>query len=93
MSQFISGHYRTGAYLHRFGLRGDGHCQWCGAEVDDCAHRLLQCPQFTVIRQRLRSAIVMDTRGAHDWTWEFLVGSGRQYLAHFLRAVRAAERE
>ena len=93
VSQFISGHYRTGAYLHRFGLRGDGHCQWCGAEVDDCAHRLLQCPQFTVLRQRLRSAIAMDTRGAHDWTWEFLVGSGRRYLAHFLRAVRAAERE
>ena len=93
VSQFISGHYRTGAYLHWFGLRGDSCCQWCRADVDDRAHRLLQCPQFTVLRQRLRSAVVMDTRGAHDWTWDFLVGCGRWYLAPFLRAVRSAERK
>ena len=93
VSQFISGHYRTGAYLHRFGHREDSHCQWCAADVDDRDHRLLHCPQFTVVRQRLRSTIAVDTHGARDWTWDFLVGSGRRYLAPFLRAVRSAERE
>ena len=68
VSQFISGHYRTGAYLHRFGPRDDSRCQWCEADVDDREHRLLHCPQFTVLRQRMRSTVSIDTRGAHDWT-------------------------
>ena len=89
-SQFLSGHYAANAYLCRFGSRSDSHCSWCPSTFDDRRHRLFHCPRFDFIRQQLSTHIHTDTQGAHGWEWDFLVGSGRRYLAQFLDHVQRA---
>ena len=89
-SQFLTGHYATNAYLCRFGSRSDPNCSWCPSTFDDRRHRLFQCPRFDFIRQQLSTHIHTDTQGAHGWEWDFLVGSGRRYLAQFLDHVQRA---
>ena len=89
-SQFLTGHYATNAYLCRFGSRSDSNCSWCPSTFDDRRHRLFQCPRFDFIRQQLSTHIHTDTQGAHGWEWDFLVGSGRRYLAQFLDHVQRA---
>jgi len=89
-SQFLTGHYATNAYLYRFGSRDDPGCGWCSAPVDDRRHRLFSCPRFDRLRLRLSMAIEHDTQGTHSWTWDFLVGSGRRFLACFLSSARDA---
>ncbi len=87
VAQFLSGHYPTQSYLHRFGLSTDYTCQWCGAPLDDREHRLLRCPRFDYQRQRLASDITQHTHGTHGWSWQYLVSEGRHYLARFLSFV------
>lgn len=89
-SQFLTGHYATHAYLFRFGSRSDPCCGWCSAPVDDRQHRLFTCPRFARLRHRLTLEVESATRGDHSWTWDFLVGPGRRYLARFLDPVRDA---
>ena len=86
-AQFLTEHYPTHAYLHRFGSRSDPRCGWCNAEVDDRHHRLFQCPRFDALRHTLSMKINIDTQGSRGWTWSFLTGHGRHYLAHFLVPV------
>ena len=90
VAQFISGHYATQTYLQRFGHPVDGSCRWCDASLDDRSHRLFECPRFEFLRQRLQGEISADTQDLQSWTWEFLTGRGRDYLARFLRAVQGA---
>ena len=90
VSQFVSGHYPTAVYLQCFGLLATTACQWCQVPVDDRAHRLFDCPRFTVVRQQLSSLVDADTHGRHGWMWGCLLGPGRRYLARFLWSVRAA---
>ena len=90
VAQFLTGHYATNAYLFRFGSRADPSCDWCEAVVDDRNHRLFSCPHFAFIRQQLASEVIAASDGAQDWTWEFLLGPGRRYLARFLLRVRVA---
>lgn len=87
-AQFLTGHYATNAYLHRFGSRSDPHCDWCSATLDDRHHRLFHCPRFFRIRHQLSMAVEADTDGTQDWSWAFLVSSGRRYLARFLDRVK-----
>ena len=88
VAQFLMGHYATNAYLCRFGSRSDPRCDWCEAAMDDRQHRLFSCPRFTLIRQRLSAVLEADSREGFTWTWTFLTGPGRRYLAHFLRSVQ-----
>ena len=89
-AQFLTGHYATQAYLHRFGSRADPQCRWCDAPVDDRHHRLFQCPRFDALRQHLTLTIDSDSHGEQGWTWTYLTGRGRCYLARFLVPVSDA---
>lgn len=90
VAQFLTGHYATNCYLYRFHLREDTHCVWCDGDQDDREHRLFECPRFEYTRQALATEIEQTTHGEHGWTWDYLLRDGRQYLAKFLRRVRAA---
>ena len=90
VAQFLTGHYPTNDYLHRFHLIDDPHCTWCHYPIDDRNHRLFYCPRFAFLRQQLTSEIHHLTYGRCDWTWDFLSGHGRSFLARFLRATRRA---
>ena len=90
MAQFLTDHYATSCYLHRFHLRESTHCPWCGAAQDDREHRLFECPRFEYTRQALADEIEQATHGTSRWSWDFLLRDGRPYLAKFLRRVRAA---
>ena len=90
VAQFLTGHYATNAYLYRFCSRADPSCDWCEASVDDRAHRLFSCPRFAYIRQQLTTEVITASGGTQGWTWEYLCGPGRHYLARFLRCVRVA---
>ena len=87
-AQFLTGHYATNAYLHWFGSRSDPTCTWCSAPVDDRPHRLFHCPRFSLLRQHSSMVVEADTNGSQTWSWEFLVTSGRRYLARFLDRVK-----
>lgn len=87
VAQFLTGHYATNMYLLRFGHETDGSCDWCDALTDDRHHRLLECPFYESARQHLTSRIQDESRGAHGWTWDYLTGPGRRFLARFLQAV------
>lgn len=90
VAQFLTDHYPTNECLHRFHIREHPDCDWCHHPIDDRQHRLLHCPRFFLTRQRLASEIESQTSGSHGWTWNFLVGPGKQFLAKFLQAVRVA---
>jgi ribonuclease HI len=90
VAQFLTGHYPTNQYLHRFHLIDDPQCTWCHSPIDDRTHRLFHCPRFAFLRQHLTSEIRYLTRGQGDWNWAYLSGSGRSFLARFLRVVRRA---
>ena len=90
VAQFLTGHYASNAYLFQFGSREDPHCDWCEAAIDDRRHRLFSCPRFSFVRQRLTALVESDSRGAQSWTWAFLTGPGRCYLARFLLSVQIA---
>ncbi len=92
VAQFLIAHYATSSYLHRFGLREDSECVWCGDDGDDWEHRLFECPRFEYTRQRLAMEIEIDLEGAQCWCREFLLTDGRKYLAKFLKAVHGATR-
>ena len=57
VAQFLTGHYATSCYLHRFHLRESTCCLWCGAAQDDCEHRLFECPCFEYTHQALADEI------------------------------------
>lgn len=90
IAQFLTGHYATNEYLCRFGSRTDSSCDWCSALLDDRSHRLLHCPRFDRLRQRLTMEVEASSQGMHSWTWDYLVGPGRHFLARFLDPVRDA---
>ena len=96
VGQFLSGHFPTARYLHRFGHLQTPMCECCGV-VDTRGHLLLECRRWTFLRQRLHQWLC--TEGAprsesglppRDWTWQFLVqtGVGRIWLGRFLAAIR-----
>ena len=96
VGQFLSGHFPTAKYLHRFGHMPTPLCECCGV-VDTRGHLLLECRRWTFLRQRLHQWLC--TEGAPrsesglpppDWTWQFLVqtGVGRIWLGRFLVAIR-----
>ncbi len=57
VAQFLTGHYPTNQYLHRFHHIDDSHCTWCHSPIDDRNHRLFHCPRFDFLRQQLTSEI------------------------------------
>ena len=90
VAQFLTGHYATSSYLHRFHLQESPRCPWCEAPQDDREHRLFECPRFEYTRQALADEIAQATQGTSRWSWDYLLRDGRPYLAKFLRSVRAA---
>ena len=88
-AQFLTGHYATNAYLCRFGSRSDPACGWCSAPTDDRAHRLFHYPRFSSLRLQLSMEVAAVTNGTQAWSWDFLVGRGRSFLARFLDPVHA----
>ena len=90
VAQFLTGHYATSSYLHRFHLQESPRCPWCEAPQDDREHRLFECPHFEYTRQALADEIEQATQGTSRWSWDYLLRDGRPYLAKFLRGVRAA---
>ena len=89
-AQFLTGHYATHAYLHRFGSRVDPQCRWCDAPVDDRHHQLFQCPHFDALRQHLTMIVDSDSRGEQGWIWSYLTGRGQRYLVRFLVPINEA---
>ena len=53
VGQFLTGHFLSGAYLHRFGHLPSPLCQDCGV-LDTRDHILLECPHWTYYRERLQ---------------------------------------
>ena len=88
VAQFLTGHYPTNQYLHRFHLIDNPQCTWCHSPIDDKNHRLFHCPRFAFLRQQLTSEIRYLTHEHGDWNWAYLSGLGRHFLARFLKAVR-----
>ena len=84
VAQFLTGHFPTGQYLHRFHHRDSPACTECGCILDERDHRLFVCPALDTIRSHLISEV---RRTGHQWTWDFLTHDGRHYLARFLRAT------
>ena len=58
--------------------------------MDDRAHRLLHCPRFTSLHLRLSLDAAAAVEDPQPWTWTFLMGSGRRFLARFLDPARDA---
>ena len=96
VGQFLTGHFPTGVYLHRFGHLPSPLCEDCGV-LDSRRHMLLDCPRWALHRERLRdwmqsTRVSTTTSGEAPpmWGWDFLVGSsgGRLWLGRFLVAVR-----
>ena len=96
VGQFLTGHFPTGVYLHRFGHLPSPLCVGCGVP-DTREHLLLDCTRWAFHRERLQDWL--QTTGASDleeggvppnWGWDFLVGTsrGRLWLGRFLIAVR-----
>ena len=90
VAQFLAAHFATFAYLFRFGHRGTCKCPWCGCPLASREHLVLWCPHFEYVRQTLSLEITRDTRGNFQWTWDYLVGDGRFYLAKFLRTFTSS---
>ena len=96
VGQFLTGHFPTGVYLHRFGHLPSPLCEAC-AVPDTRGHMLLECPRWSFHRARLSEwlqracASDVEAEGVPPtWGWEFLVGTsrGRVWLGRFLVAVR-----
>ena len=96
VGQFLTGHFPTGVYLHRFGHLPSPLCADCGV-LDSRSHMLLDCPRWARHRARLRdwmqstrAPTTMPGEVSPTWGWDFLVGSsgGRLWLGRFLVAVR-----
>ena len=96
VGQFLTGHFPTGVFLHRFGHLPSPLCEGCGVP-DTRSHLLLDCPRWAFHRERLREWLqnvsTSDTvvGGVPPiWGWDFLVGTprGRVWLGRFLAAVR-----
>ena len=96
VGQFLSGHFPTAKYLHRFGHLPTPLCDCCGV-VDTRGHLLLECRRWAFTRQHLHQWLEVEgpqrSAGVHpptDWTWQFLVqtGAGRIWLGRFLAAIR-----
>ena len=96
VGQFLTGHFPTAKYLHRFHHVPSPFCDCCGV-VDTRAHLLLDCHRWTFLRQQLSQWLSEEGHpykgvGAPvaAWTWEFLVGcrAGRLWLGRFLVAIR-----
>ena len=96
VGQFLTGHFPTAKYLHRFHHVPSPFCDCCGV-VDTRAHLLLDCHRWTFLRQQLSQWLSEEghpCQGVRNpvaaWTWEFLVGcrAGRLWLGRFLVAIR-----
>ena len=96
VGQFLTGHFPTGAYLHRFGHLPSPLCEDCGVP-DTRDHILLECPRWTYHRERLQEWLqnVRDSATEEEgisptWGWDFLVGTagGRLWLGRFLVAIK-----
>ena len=96
VGQFLTGHFPTAKYLHRFRHVPTPLCECCGV-VDTRAHLLLECPRWDFLRQRLHQWLREEGPRSSErastppgWTWEFLVrtGAGRLWLGRFLMAIR-----
>ena len=96
VGQFLTGHFPTGVYLHRFGHLPSPLCEGCGVP-DTRAHMLLDCTRWTFQRERLREWLQSERGQATEegatvptWGWDFLVGTtgGRLWLGRFLTAIK-----
>ena len=96
VGQFLTGHFPTGVFLHRFGHLPSPLCEDCGV-LDTRGHLLLDCPRWAFHRERLKEWLQSVCASATvvggvppTWGWDFLVGTpgGRVWLGRFLVAVR-----
>ena len=96
VGQFLTGHFPTGVYLHRFGYLPSPLCVGCGVP-DTREHMLLDCSRWAFHRARLQDWL--RSTGDPDpaeggvpptWGWDYLVGTsrGRLWLGRFLVVVR-----
>ena len=63
VTQAITGHGGTNAYLKKFGIKDSDQCLNC-REVDDMKHRLFECVNFEDEREDLKTNIVAN---GHQW--------------------------
>lgn len=91
-AQFLTGHFVTANYLHRFHLRDSPSCVWCGHPVCDRKHVLFDCPRFEYHRQQLCSDACLTSSDSSALSWDLLSVSNRSHLARFLLVVDRARR-
>lgn len=53
LTQAVTSHGKMNAYLARFGIRRDAHCEYCGHEIDDANHRIYDCIIWTTEREQM----------------------------------------
>ena len=96
VGQFLTGHFPTAQYLHRFHHVPSPFCDYCGV-LDTRSHLLLDCQRWSFLRQRLSQWLRAEGQPPQgegtltaEWTWEFLVECpiGRLWLGRFLVAIR-----
>jgi hypothetical protein len=57
LSQALTSHGSLYAYLHRFNIKDDAICGYCGTGYDDADHRIYDCEYFGRERQELIAQI------------------------------------
>ena len=96
VGQFLTGHFPTAVYLHRFGHLPSPLCVGCGV-LDTREHLLMDCTRWAFHRTRLQEWLQSTCDPPTEegvfppiWGWDFLVctSEGRFWLGRFLVAVR-----
>ena len=89
-AQFLTGHFITPSYLHRFHLRDSPVCIWCEHAIGDRKHILFECPRFEHARQQMFSNVHHAFPNVSSCDWKCLASIGRSHLAKFLLIVHQA---
>ena len=87
-SQFLSGHFPSRQYLHRWTLVDDPHCRFCEANIEDRDHILSRCPRYLHLRTHWIHSAQHDLGLDFTWSLKTLVEDGLTFLAGFLKGVK-----
>ena len=91
-AQFLSGHFISNAYLHRFHLRESGRCIWCDHPICDRIHILLDCPRFEHPWQQLFNEARLNFLPLSSQLRDLLSVFNKSHLARFLLIVDRTRR-
>ena len=94
LTQLLTGHGCFAAYLHRFQKITTSECLHCGADVDDAAHTISDCPAWSEERNRLIDAIGVPTASPDTMVRTMLESrEGWTAWAEFARTVMSKKEE